>query len=180
VSQTTVTPRSTAAGRDGLVFQKWSAHTGLVDSDKNPRSHCPVSLALDAIGDRWSLLILRDIILRGKRRYQEFLNSEEGISTNILAERLARLEKHGMISKASDPADRRQFRYLPTQKALDLLPVIFEMARWSFKYNPEVDRDHPFAERMRAGQTEFMRRIRSQFETRGGRNGARRRVRAQD
>jgi DNA-binding HxlR family transcriptional regulator len=173
-----VPARSTAGAPGELAFRKWSAHTKVVDASKTPRSHCPVSLALEAIGDRWSLLILRDIIMRGKRRYQEFLNSEEGISTNILAERLARLEKQGLISKAGDPADKRQFRYLPTRKALDLLPVIFEMARWSFKYNPDVNPDQPFAQRMRAGEKAFMRQIRSQFETPRGRNGAGRRLRA--
>lgn len=159
-----------------LVFRKWSEHTNVVDANKNPRSEsrsdCPVSLALEAIGDRWSLLILRDIILGGKRRYQEFLNSKEGISTNILAERLVRLEKQGLISKTTDPADKRQFSYLPTQKALDLLPVIFEMARWSFKYSPHVNLHHPFAQRMRAGEKAFVRQIRSQFEAPRGRSGA--------
>lgn len=156
--------RTGVARPEALVFRKWSAHTGTVDGTKNPRSHCPVSLALEAIGDRWSLLILRDIMLRGKRRYQEFLNSEEGISTNILAERLARLEHQGLISKTIDPVDKRQFRYLPTQKALDLLPVIFEMARWSHKYSPQADPEHPFARRMRTGKETFMREIRSQFD----------------
>jgi DNA-binding HxlR family transcriptional regulator len=115
---------------------------------RNPRSHCPVSLALEAIGDRWSLLILRDLIMRGKRHYQDFLNSEEGIATNILADRLARLERQGLISKFDDPEDKRQFRYSPTQKGLDLLPVIFEMARWSKKYNPHIDPASPFLKRL--------------------------------
>jgi len=137
--------------------------------ERNPRSHCPVSLALEAIGDRWSLLILRDLILRGKRRYQEFLSSEEGISTNILAERLVRLEHQGLILKSDDPDDKRQFRYFPTQKALDLLPVIFAMARWSFKYSPHIDPAHPFFQRVKAGERTFMRQILSQF--RGGRPG---------
>lgn len=128
-----------------------------------PRSHCPISLALEAIGDRWSLLILRDLVLRRKRRYHEFLGSEERISTNILAERLARLEKRGLISKSDDPEDKRRFRYFPTQKALDLLPVIFAMARWSFKYSPNADKAHPFFQRMHAGEGAFIRQILSQF-----------------
>lgn len=135
--------------------------------ERSPRSHCPVSLALEAIGDRWSLLILRDLIIRGKRRYQEFLSSEEGISTNILADRLVRLEQQGLISKSDDQDDKRQFRYFPTQKALDLLPVIFAMGRWSFKYSPDVDRAHPFFQRMQAGERAFMRQILSQFSERG-------------
>jgi DNA-binding HxlR family transcriptional regulator len=119
-----------------LAFRAGSAHTRRVD--KAPRSGCPVSRALEAIGDRWSLLILRDVILWDKRRYQEFLESEEGISTNILADRLARLERQGLISKSNDPDDRRQFVYTPTEKGLDLLPVVFEMARWSLKYDPSA------------------------------------------
>jgi DNA-binding HxlR family transcriptional regulator len=166
-----------AAAVKELAVRKWSAHTASMERGQPPRSHCPVSLALEAIGDRWSLLILRDIIVRGKRRYQEFLRSEEGISTNILAERLARLEKQGLISKANDPADKRQFRYLPTQKALDLLPVIVEMARWSFKYSRGVDPDHPFAQRLKAGEKALIRQIRSQFETPADRTHARERAR---
>ncbi len=131
---------------------------------KGPRSHCPVSLALDAIGDKWSLLILRDLVLRGKRRYQDFLSSEERISTNILADRLARLEQQRLISKRADPDDKRQTGYFPTQKALDLLPVIFEMARWSARYDPRTDREHPFVQRMKADEKGFRRQILAQFK----------------
>lgn len=131
---------------------------------RDARSHCPVSLALEAIGDKWSLLILRDLIMRGKSRYHEFLNSEEGISTNILADRLAQLERQGLLSKSDDPDDKRQFRYSPTQKGLDLLPVIFEMARWSVKYDPYVDRANSFLRRMKAGKEGLMKEIASQFK----------------
>jgi DNA-binding HxlR family transcriptional regulator len=132
--------------------------------ESQPRSHCPVSLALEAIGDKWSLLILRDLIMRGKRRYQELLGSEEGISTNILADRLVRLERQGLISKSDDPDDKRQFRYSPTKKGLDLLPVIFEMARWSSKYDPRIDAAHPFLKRMKAGKEQLVRQIQSRFK----------------
>lgn len=132
--------------------------------EHTPRSHCPVSLALEAIGDKWSLLILRDLIMRRKSRYQELLNSEEGISTNILAARLVRLEKQGLIFKSDDPDDKRQFRYAPTQKALDLLPVIFEMARWSVKYHPRSDRPGPYVERLKANKEGWMKEIRSHFK----------------
>jgi DNA-binding HxlR family transcriptional regulator len=121
-----------------------------------------VSLALDAIGDRWSLLILRDLVLRGKQRYQEFLSSEEGISTNILADRLARLERQGLISKSADPGDKRQFLYAPTEKSFDLLPVVFEMARWSLKYEPTVDRQ-PYRSGSTSGNRHVMRRVMSRF-----------------
>jgi len=131
--------------------------------ESHPRSHCPVSLALEAIGDKWSLLILRDLIMRGKRRYQELLSSEEGISTNILADRLVRLESLGLIAKSDDPDDKRQFRYSPTKKGLDLLPVIFEMARWSSKYDPRIDAAHPFLKRMKTGK-EQLRQIQSRLK----------------
>lgn len=132
--------------------------------DKGPRSHCPVSLALEAIGDKWSLLVLRDLIMRRKSRFQEFLDSEEGISTNILADRLVRLERRGLISRSDDPDDKRQVRYAPTQKALDLLPVIFELARWSVKYHPHPDRANPFVKRALGDQRRFMQELRSQFK----------------
>lgn len=102
--------------------------------------------------------------MRGKSRYQEFLNSEEGISTNILADRLVRLERQGLISKSDDPDDKRQFRYSPTQKGLDLLPVIFEMARWSLKYDPHVDVANPFLKRMKPGKEELLKQIQAQFK----------------
>jgi DNA-binding HxlR family transcriptional regulator len=142
--------------------------------ERGPRSHCPISLALEAIGDRWSLLILRDLIMRQKKRYQEFLSSGEGISTNILADRLVRLEQQGLITKSDDPDDKRQFRYSPTQKALDLLPVIFEMGRWSAKYDPRTDVTNPYFQRMKAGKEGFMREIAAQFKGPDGHDAARR------
>ncbi len=102
--------------------------------------------------------------MRGKSRYQELLSSEEGIATNILADRLARLERQGLISKTGDPDDKRQFRYTPTRKGLDLLPVIFEMARWTVKYDPHIDTTHPFLKRMKAGKEGLMKQILSQFK----------------
>ena len=129
-----------------------------------PRSHCPVSLALEAIGDKWSLLILRDLIMRRKTRYQELLRSEEGIATNILADRLERLERLGLISKSADPNDKRQIRYAPMQKGLDLVPVILEMARWSDKYSPHVRRASPSLKRLRSDKQGLMAQLRSQHQ----------------
>lgn len=88
------------------------------------RSDCPISLALDIFGDKWSLLIIRDLMFLKKQTYSEFLISEEKISTNILADRLARLENAGLI---------RKFRnlYSLTEKGIDLVPVMLEVVRWS-------------------------------------------------
>lgn len=107
--------------------------------DDTLRSHCPVNFALESIGDQWSLLILRDMIFRGKRSYNEFLNSEEGFATNILAARLVGLEKQGILIKEVDPEDRRKNVFILTQKGLDLVPLIFEMMLWSAKYDSKSE-----------------------------------------
>jgi DNA-binding HxlR family transcriptional regulator len=99
------------------------------------RSHCPVNYGLEAIGDRWALLILRDMIFRGKRTYGEFLKSEEGFATNILASRLEHLLEAGIIGREKDEADGRKEIYSLTEKGLDLIPLIFEMVLWSAKYD---------------------------------------------
>jgi DNA-binding HxlR family transcriptional regulator len=97
---------------------------------QNQRSRCAISLLLDIVGDKWSLLILRDAVLFDKRRYREFLASPEGISTNILAARLKQLECHGLLEKFSDIDDGKAFRYVPTERAVTLIPVVVEVVRW--------------------------------------------------
>jgi DNA-binding HxlR family transcriptional regulator len=102
---------------------------------KGLRSHCPVNYSLEAFGDRWALLILRDIVFRGKRTYGEFLKSEEGFATNILASRLAHLVEEGILRREGDKADGRRETYSLTEKGLDLVPLLFEMILWSSKYD---------------------------------------------
>lgn len=104
---------------------------------KPPRSHCPVNFGLEAFGDRWALLIVRDIVFRGKHRFADFLKSEEGFATNILASRLEQLLAHGILDKSPDPADGRQACYALTEKGLDLVPLLFEMVLWSAAHDPE-------------------------------------------
>lgn len=97
------------------------------------RSLCPLSLILDLIGDKWSLLILRDALLLDKRRYSEFLSSPERISTNILASRLKQLESHGILEKFHDPSDGKASLYVPTRRGVDLLPLMVEAMRWGLE-----------------------------------------------
>lgn len=99
------------------------------------RSHCPVNYGLEAFGDRWALLILRDIVFRGKRSYGEFLKSEEGFATNILASRLEHLVAEGILQRQADAADGRKEVYSLTEKGLDLIPLLFEMVLWSAKHD---------------------------------------------
>ena len=95
------------------------------------RSGCPLNASVEMLGDRWSLLIIRDMMLRGSRTYKEFLESYEGIATNILADRLRKLEAHGIITTERDPSDGRKLIYLLTAKGIDLAPVLTEMVLWA-------------------------------------------------
>ncbi len=99
------------------------------------RSHCPINYGLEAFGDRWALLILRDIVFRGKHTYGEFLKSEEGFATNILATRLAHLVDEGILEGKGDEADGRKDVYSLTGQGLDLVPLLFEMVLWSAKHD---------------------------------------------
>jgi DNA-binding HxlR family transcriptional regulator len=99
------------------------------------RSHCAVNYGVEIFGDRWSLLIIRDIVFAGKKTYGEFLKSEEGIATNVLASRLAFLEAQGILSRAPSPADRRKDFYTLTEKGLDLIPILLNIVVWSAKHD---------------------------------------------
>jgi DNA-binding HxlR family transcriptional regulator len=95
------------------------------------RSRCPLNASVEILGDRWSLLIIRDMMLRNFRTYKEFLESHERIATNILADRLRRLEAHGIITTERDPSDGRRLIYRLTAKGIDLAPVLTEMVLWA-------------------------------------------------
>src|SRR5690348_9598625 len=98
------------------------------------RSGCPVSISLELFGDRWSLLIIRDLMVRGFRTFREFEESGEGIATNILADRLRKLEAGGIIETELEPADGRKVNYRLTEKGIDLAPVIFEILIWGARH----------------------------------------------
>jgi DNA-binding HxlR family transcriptional regulator len=102
------------------------------------RSDCPISSALDIFGDRWSLLVMRDLLFRNKSHYREFLASEEGIATNILADRLARLEQAGLIEKTGDDPRSGKQVYFATAKGKDLIPLMLQTMLWSAKHNPQT------------------------------------------
>jgi DNA-binding HxlR family transcriptional regulator len=95
------------------------------------RSGCPLNASVEILGDHWSLLIIRDMMLRGFRTYKEFLESYEGIATNILADRLRKLMAHGIITTEQDLSDGRKLIYLLTAKGIDLAPVLTEMVLWA-------------------------------------------------
>ena len=96
---------------------------------------CPTRYAAGIFGDKWCFLILRDVLLHGKRTYSDFLNASEGISTNILANRLSRLEAAGMLDRQIDPRKASRVCYFPTRKARDVLPALISMMVWSTQYD---------------------------------------------
>jgi DNA-binding HxlR family transcriptional regulator len=123
------------------------------------RSDCPINFALETFGDPWSLLIIRDIVYFGKKTYGEFLESEEGIATNILAGRLARLEQQGILVKKPSPSDKRKEEYILTEKGLDLIPVLAELANWSARYDPQTAAPMAWIALMEADKEKMIRRI---------------------
>jgi DNA-binding HxlR family transcriptional regulator len=130
------------------------------------RSHCPVNFGLEAFGDRWALLILRDIIFRGKRTYGEFLRSEEGFATNILASRLEHLVRTGILQCEGDEKDGRKEIYSLTEKGLDLIPVIFEIVLWSEKHDirSEAKRIKRLVELIRKDNRKISKKVREQVK----------------
>lgn len=98
------------------------------------RSDCPISCSLDIFGDKWSLLIIRDMMFFNKSTYGDFLKSSEGIATNILASRLQALEENKLIEKLEHPDSKAKVLYRLTQRAIDLLPIIVEIHLWAEKY----------------------------------------------
>jgi DNA-binding HxlR family transcriptional regulator len=101
------------------------------------RSACPINLTLEIVGDKWSLIIIRDIVFGNKRHFRELLtHSMEGIASNILADRLKRLVEEGILSKADDPSHKQKALYSLTEKGIELVPVLAQMSVWGRKYLP--------------------------------------------
>jgi len=98
------------------------------------RSGCPVSIALEVFGDRWSLLLVRDLMVRGLRTFKEFQQSGEGIASNILADRLKRLQEAGIIVAERETSDGRRVNYRLTEKGIDLAPVLLELLLWGARH----------------------------------------------
>lgn len=123
------------------------------------RSHCPISFALDVLGDRWTLLILRDLLMNGKRTYGDLLASEERIATNVLADRLAWLESHGILEK-------QRTTYRVTSKGLDLLPLMVDMVAWSARYDPRTAAPRAFVKRIADDRSEVLADLKAAYSRR--------------
>jgi DNA-binding HxlR family transcriptional regulator len=125
------------------------------------RSECPLNISVEMLGDRWSLLIIRDMMLREFRSYKEFLECYEGIATNILADRLRRLVANGIITAESDPQDGRKLIYRLTAKGIDLAPVLTEMVLWAAGH--EDTGNQALVKLMQADKEKFLAGIRERW-----------------
>jgi len=126
------------------------------------RSDCPVNYAIEAFGDSWSLLLIRDMVFKNKRTYSEFTDSEERISTNILADRLRTLTLSGIIRK--DGTGKNSF-YTLTVKGLDLVPVLLEMIAWAGKYDSETGAPTEFLERFENDRKGLLKELQQKLQT---------------
>jgi DNA-binding HxlR family transcriptional regulator len=130
------------------------------------RSGCPLNASVEMLGDRWSLLIIRDMMLRGFSSYTQFLENYEGIATNILADRLRKLMACGIIRAEPDPADGRKLTYLLTAKGIDLAPVLTEMVLWAAAH--EDTHNQALVRLMKADKQKFLAGVRERWAERHG------------
>ena len=121
------------------------------------RSRCPIAYSLDVLGDRWTLLVLRDLAFKNRRHFQEILGASEKISSNILTDRLRRLERWNLIEAHPDPTDKRRVRYFLTDDGLELIPVLVEMTIWGSRRHPDSSVPQEQAERMSADRAGTVR-----------------------
>jgi DNA-binding HxlR family transcriptional regulator len=105
-------------------------------TDDGHRSYCPINLSLEIFGDRWTLLVLRDMMFGNKRHFREFLQSDEGIASNILAARLALLVEHGILTRAGDATHKQKAVYSLTEKGIELFPIIVQIGAWGSRHVP--------------------------------------------
>lgn len=129
------------------------------------RSACPVSISLEMFGDRWSLLIIRDLMVRGFRSFKDFQESGEEIATNILADRLQKLEKTGIITAEAKVTDGRRVNYRLTEKGIDLAPVLLELLIWGARHE-ETGAPNTFIVKMEKNREEFLAEVRRRWRER--------------
>lgn len=128
------------------------------------RSGCPLNASVEMLGDRWSLLIIRDMMLRGSQSYKQFLECFESIATNILADRLRKLVEYGIITTQPDSWDGRKVIYRLTQKGIDLAPVLTEMVLWAAAH--EDTGNQPLVQLMRKDKAKFIAEVRQRWTER--------------
>ena len=125
------------------------------------KSGCPINLSLELLGDRWTLLIIRDLVFAGKRHFREFLLSDEGISSRTLAERLQTLQDEGILTRSDDPSHGLKAIYRLTEAGIDLLPVLATLGAWGSKHRKADDKLARIADDLAAGGEPELRRMKA-------------------
>ena len=130
---------------------------------KDLRSDCPINFALELFGDKWTLLVIRDLIFEEKQFYKDFSKSKERIATNILSDRLKRLEEHGIIISSVYEKQKTQKIYKLTPKGIDLIPVLVELIIWSSKHKTGLDVNPEFLKKLDFNKEEVLKAIRNKI-----------------
>ena len=131
----------------------------MVDKKTKDWSGCPVRFGMSQFGDKWSFLIIRDLMFKGRQYYHEFIDAGEGISTNILASRLADLENNGIITKRRDPQKGSRYLYRLTKKGVDLMPMMLAMIDWSETYDSGTEVPKRFIDQLRNNPDQLQQEI---------------------
>lgn len=130
------------------------------------RSNCPISFSLDLLGDRWTLLVVRDLALKGRHTFSELQAGGEGIATNILSDRLARLETAGLIEKRRMASDRRRFFYTLTVSGRALMPVLLELIVWGAEHDQETDAPSSFVRAVKRDRASVLKKLLASLDDR--------------
>ena len=134
------------------------------DGRKRRLSGCPIDYGLDVFGDRWTLLVIRDLLFVGKRHFKELMESPERIASNILTARLKKLEARGLIERRADPDNRKQVIYTLTDKGRDLTPVLVEMVRWGGRHDPNTPVPNSVVSRFTRDNDRLLAELRAAME----------------
>ena len=131
--------------------------------NQSHRSGCPIGITLDMLGDPWTLLVVRDLMFKGSKAFGDFLSADEGIASNILTDRLCRLEANGIVVKRRDPADGRRLIYRLTAKGIDLAPALVEIVLWATRHE-KTDAPPEIIRAMRNDKAAFLKQLRAAWE----------------
>ncbi len=131
------------------------------------QSGCPINFTLEMLGNRWTFLIIRDIVFYGKHTYGEFLASKEGVTTSMLAERLTALEQEGIITKKRSALDKRKENYFLTEKGCDLIPVLIELGNWGLEYDQTAGDNAAWLHEVRTNRDQLIEVIRETIQEGG-------------
>lgn len=146
------------------ICKCWNYYALMIKNSDDCRSNCPINFVLETFGDKWTLLIVRDLMFKGKRSYSEFLQSDEKIATNILADRLKKLEDNGVVEKNVASDNRSKLIYTLTDKGKDLLPIMLEITAWSAKHDAASNTPSSFLSDFATFKSEMITKILGNLE----------------